>query len=251
MGIALATDVLRDDYTVSEGFSNVIGGGLTIVFLGWFLYRIYEVLIEPRLNESPEELIARRAEAKEKAREAKQVWQKNRDLEVNGPPPHEAKFELIALKMYSVGLKRQGDKYETLSLREKSKNNGLEGWAYRYQKGQAKIELYERVVKDYEERYGAIDISIAVIARLQELDTFYDWFRRLSAEDGQFERETRRREEHVRYQEELKKAGAPAAARRIEGIEKSLNFLGSEDIHSNERSRLLKERAMWKSYCTE
>ncbi len=247
MAIQIVADVLRDDYTVSEGFANFIGSALILAFFGWLIFRIYQVLIEPRLNESPEEAKVRRDAAKTKAEEAKKEWQDKRDREVNGPPPQEAKFQLIALKKFYADLKREGDKYETLSLSDKfsPRHSHLEGWRYRYRKGQAKIALYERVVKEYEARHGSIDISKSVIAQLQHLDRNYDYFQRLYSDSERPEREKQRQQEHVRYQAELKKASASALVKRVEHIEQALSFLGSEEVHSAQRARLLAEKAMW------
>lgn len=265
---------MRDGYTVSEGFANFWGGIVTVVALVWFLHRLYVVFIEPQILETSEQAVARRAKKVVSKQVADAEWRAKRKIAVEGPPAHEAKFALIELRIFSDTLRQKGAEHDSLTLSQRQRNGGMEGWRYRYRKGQEKITLFERVVREFEASHGAIDITQEILAQLEHLDGInfyaasrpqadyreryygesdveYEVFRKqLETEHEVFQKriETERQVEHGVYRKELEKMGRPGVRLRVQRLEHALGSSQFQGSHFHEARRLLDEKQMWESF---
>lgn len=245
----VAADVLRDEYTVSEGFANFLGGAITLAVVIWLLYTIWEASME-RLHEPPDEKLRRRAALKARKEEDAARDRLTRERRLKGPPPAEAKFELIAKQRFYDELEKQGKRYDLLPLGERHspRNNSMQGWRYRLKKGREEIALYESVVRRHEQKYGRIDISEAILAALRHSDSNYGFISRLrDSEETRARMEQDRQREHASYSALLEEYGAAAIRRRIQDINEiveSDGIHGSDSDHArhlkNERERLMR-----------
>ena len=227
----MAADVLRDDYTVSEGFASFLGGAITLAVVIWLLYTVWEAFME-RLQESPEEKSRRRAAQNARKQEDAARDRLTRERRRKGPPPAEAKFELVAKRRFYDELEKQGKRYDLLPLAERHspQNRSMQGWRYRLKKGREEIAYYEAVVRRHEEQHGPIDISDALLASLRKMDSRYLFISGLRESDNLASMEKDRQQEHAAYSALLEECGTKALRRRVRDIDESL---GRETITSS------------------